>query len=108
MRSWSTARRQERESVGLLYAHRKSAHIHITALALSEDDPVASGDTFGNVAVYGLDTTTPTTLKAGPARFQIQLTKAIRKLHFIPDRKLLLIATADRDRAFSLEGNCKG
>lgn len=84
-----------------LFHSYSGAHIHISALALSDDNLIASGDTFGNVFVYKLDASS-SAVKVGPVNLRVKLNKSIRKVILVPG-SLLLVATADCDRMFSLE-----
>ncbi|KAK8856979.1 WD40 repeat-like protein [Apiospora arundinis] len=90
-----------------LYTHSLCASI--TALAVSVDCILASGDVRGGLAVCRLDTSQPTSVKKKASILSLQLAKPIRQLVFIPDTEFLLVSTANEDKLFSLKtGLCNG
>jgi hypothetical protein len=97
------------KETGLLYSHPHGAYTGITALTLSVDNLVASGDTYGNVLVYELDSTLPAVVGTSPVKLRVQINSTAKQLLFLPGGDLLLVSTADCDSVFSLkEGKCVG
>lgn len=93
------------EKIGLLYRHRDSAKV--SALALSAENLVASGDDSGNFAICDLNTALSSTIDVSPVIHWAQTRDPVRDLYFMPGVSLFLVASPTIYSMFSLEGTCR-
>ena len=91
----------------LLFVHPNDAFV--TAIAVSPNDLLASGDVNGNVQIWQLKNTPRGSLRAETLILATSTNKAIQQLLISPSEDLVLVSTAKSSSVFSVQtGTCIG